>query len=141
MDTGRSSKAADVQGAARGQGASGGATRGAEVAGSKSAGGGFDPGRPFRPVRRRLSPRRTTLGCSAGVFPMGRLVTLSASEYRDQRTQLLLGNERCCPPNANPLGLSLMAFRPCPALAPDQEREHRHLARYGPAADSVRLLI
>src|SRR5215472_14027942 len=45
MDTGRSSKAAGVQGAARGQGALGGAARSAEVAGSKSAGGGFNPGR------------------------------------------------------------------------------------------------
>src|SRR5215472_12240927 len=45
MDTGRSSKAAGVQGAARGQGASGGAARSAEVAGSKSAGGEFTLGR------------------------------------------------------------------------------------------------
>ena len=34
-----------------------------------------------------------------------------------------------------------MAFRPGPALAPDQEREHRHPARYSPAADSVCLLV
>jgi len=93
------------------------------------------------PPQGQLSPRRTTLASSASAFPIGRLLTLSPSEYRDQRTQFLLGNERCCPPNANPLGLSLMAFGPCLALAPDQERKHSHPARYSPAADSVCLLV
>src|SRR5215472_1601654 len=126
MDTGRSIKAAGVQGAARGQGASGGATRDAEVAGIESACGGFNRGRTplgalmTGPPQGRLSPCRTTLASSAGALPMGRLVGLWPSEYRDQRAQLLLGNERCCPPNANPLGPSLVSFRPCSALAPDQ---------------------
>ena len=63
------------------------------------------------------------------------------SEFRDQRTQASLGNEGDRLPTTDPLGSTLMLFRPFLALASDQERKDGDFAGCGPAAGRSRLLV